>query len=370
MIYEKRYVQFNDLVIDSYDMIEYTESDLSFKYISHDKTFGHGNYAPFKRDYVFAEEASVSLTLRLHMKKLPCNERPFYRRFVISELSRPGKLWAVQNNELVWAYAVLTNKGEQYSYRKDLLVISVDFTLPEGIWHKADKQKTFLRDYDVCTFMDCYDFRDYDPCENLKKMDGNCCTVCGGADEHDAGCNCCVCDTICEDMALCFNQDRLQNVFNDCGDGIDFHIVYNCAKAQEFFGDEYIGQKFCTKDSCTGIIAGLVYADTDIPTNDFTITLHGSLLSPSVTINGNTNVIEGDYTEYQNGIMTIKSNGQAFFRSSDCCEDEEVAAGAWIIPQGNEYGWTLNPGNNRVVINTNSCCGVSCAYINVNGLTI
>lgn len=372
MIYEKRYVQFNDLVIDSYDMIEQTESDISFKYTSHERTYGHGNYAPFKQNYVFANEASVSLTLRLFMKKLPCNERPFYRRFVISELAKPGKLWAVQNNELIWAYAVLTNKGEQYSYRKDVLVISVDFTLPEGIWHKADKQKTFLRDYDVCTFMDCYDFKDIDPCESIKVMEGeNCCSVChnGSREETDVACNCCICNTLCRDMALCFNKDRLQLAFGDCGDGIDFHIVYNCAKAQEFFGDEYTGQKFCTKDSCTGVIAGLLYADTDIPTTDFVIKIHGYMTNPAITINGNTNVIEADFSEYD-GLLTIKPNGEVYYRKDDCCEDELVSASAWKIPKNEDYGWTLKPGNNQLIINTNMCCGTSCAYIDVNGITV
>ena len=71
MIYDRRYVQFNDLVIDGYDMISTTESDQSFKYISHERTYGHGNYAPFKADYVFTNESTVSIDLRLHFKKLP-----------------------------------------------------------------------------------------------------------------------------------------------------------------------------------------------------------------------------------------------------------------------------------------------------------
>ena len=103
MIHGRRYVQFNNLVIDTYDMVDRTDTDTSFKYTSHDKTFGHGKYAPFKRDYMFAEEGSVSMTLTLHTKKLPCNERPHYRKMAISELNKQGKLWAVQNGELIWA---------------------------------------------------------------------------------------------------------------------------------------------------------------------------------------------------------------------------------------------------------------------------
>lgn len=359
MIYERRYVQFNDLVIDGFDMISETESDVSFKYVSHDRTYGHGSYAPFKQNYVFANERSVSLTLHLYMKKLPCHKRPFYRQMAISELSKPGKLWAVVNNELTWAYAVMTNFGEQNSFRNDVLTINVDFTLPEGVWHKTDPQKTFLQDYDVCSFMDCYDFREHDPCAE------GCCDC---LNEKDYGCDCCICNDVCEGMALCHNKERLQNAFGVCED-VDFHIVYNCLKAQQFFGDEYLGQKFCTGDECDGIIAGQLYANTDIPTTDIDIILHGQMIDPAITINGNTNIIKGDFSEYD-GIMTIKANGEVWYRQDDCCEESLVAADAWNIPKNNEYGWTLYPGNNRFVVHTNVCCGVQCAYVQVNGLTI
>lgn len=372
MIYERRYVQFNDLVIDGFDMIDETESDVSFKYVSHERTYGHGNYSPFKRNYVFANERSVSLTLHLFMKKLPCEKRPFYRQMAISELSKPGKLWAVVNGELTWAYAVMTNFGEQNSYRKDVLTINVDFTLPEGIWYKADLQKTFLQDYDVCTFMDCYDFKEIDPCKNMKKLaEENCCEIChGGTDEvTDYGCDCCVCDTLCAEMALCYNKERIQGVFGLCND-VDFHIVYDCLKGQEFFGDDYLGQKFCTEASnCDGVIAGQVYANTDIPTSSFDIIIQGQTIDPTIDINGNTNIIRGDFSENE-GIMTIKPNGEVWYRESDCCEDTLVAANAWVIPEGNEYGWELKPGNNRLVIRTNACCGTVCAYVQVNGITI
>ena len=355
MIYERRYVQFNDLVIDGYDMISESDSDVSFKYVSHEKTFGNGSYVPFKKDHVFTEEGSVSLTLKLHMKKLPCEQRPLYRQMAMSELVRPGKLWAVQNNELVWAYAVLTNKGEQNSYAADKIVLSVDFRLPEGIWHKADKQKTFLQDYNVCTFMDCYDFKVYDPCKS-------CCEC---EEVFDVACNCCICDTICKEMALCYNTDRLQSAYEPCDGGVDFHIVYDCIKGQEFFGDYYLGQKFCTGDSCSGVIAGLVYGITDIPTDSFVLTIHGKMKDPEITINGNTNVLKGEY----DGTLTIRPNGEALFSNDDCCEGTLIDVNKWVVPKNMNYGWMIYPGNNRLVINTNMCC-TSCAYVDIDGITV
>lgn len=369
MIYGRRYIQFNDLVIDNYDMVESTETDVSFKYISHEKSFGHGSYAVFKRDYMFTEEGSVSMTIKLYVDRLQCEHRPFYRQHAISQLTKAGKLWAIQNNELIWAYAAVTNYSETDLWQHDIITFNVDFTLPEGIWHKADLQKTFLKPFDICTFMDCYNYKELKPCLNLPQ-DGNCCDICGGREEDlkDASCNCCECEALCKDYALCYHLDDLKLAYDRCG-SMGFQVEYNCQKAQEFFGDEYIGQKFCTKDSCSGVIAGNVYANTDIPTSGIDIIIHGHMVDPSITINGNTNIIEGDFSE-NDGIMTIKSNGDVYYRESDCCEDSLVSPNAWTVPAGNEYGWELKTGGNPVVIKTNMCCGVSCAYIQVDGLTI
>lgn len=371
MIYGKRYVQFNNLVIDSYDMISETDTNVSFKYTSHDRTYGHGKYAPLKRNYMFTDEIKVSLTLKLHTKKLPCDQQKFYRTFALSELVKPGKLWAVQNGELIWAYAVLTQYGEVDVWRKDLITITADFTLPEGVWHKADKQKTFLRPYDVCSFMDCYDFRELDPCAEDRRLSGDCCETCGAilTEIKDAGCDCCFCDSLDKEMALCYMKEDLLKAYGQCDDGIDFQIVYNCQKGQEFFGNDYLGQKFCEKEACSGVIAGLIYSETDIPTSNYTIILHGHFKNPAITINRNTNVIEGDW-ENENGILTIHGNGDVYYRKDDCCEDELVSASAWKIPEGMNYGWELHAGNNRLVIHTNSCCGRTCAYIQIDNLTI
>lgn len=371
MIYKRRYVQFNDLVFDSYDMTDESEisTDMSTKIVQNDYTFTHGAYSPNKHDYMLFEAATVDLTLYLTMTKLPCDKRPFYRQMAIGELVRPGRLWAVVNNELVWAYAKVSNFSEINSVYRDTIELNVSFLLPEGVWHKADGLKTFLRPYDPCDFMDCYGFGRFDPCRSARVREGSCCIECGGQKNTYIDCTCCDCTVLSPDWALCLNKDRLQRVFDSCAHGMDFQIEYNCAKAQEFFGDDYLGQRFCAKDSCSDIIAGSIYADTDIPTASFDIILHGRMKDPEITINDNTNVIEGDYSEYD-GVMTIKSNGDVYYRHSDCCDDELIPPVNWKVPAGNEYGWTLRPAANKFIVYTNACCGMICAYVQVDGLTI
>ena len=154
---------------------EYDASSVSFKVTTHARSFGHGSYAPFKSKNAFVEESSVSLTLWLKEKKLPCDVRPFYRSFVIEQLSKHGKLWAVQDNTLVWAYATVQSYSEMVEHANGKLGIDVDFLLYEGVWHKADKQKTFLHPYDLCTFMDCFDYKEYQPCRDAYLMScGSC----------------------------------------------------------------------------------------------------------------------------------------------------------------------------------------------------
>lgn len=371
MIYGRRFLQFNDLVIDSYDMIDYrdTQIDMTTKLVRHNRSFGDGIYMPIKNGRVFFEPITVSLTLYLSMVKLPCNYRRLYKQFTISQLTKPGKLWAVVNNELVWAYAILSNLSEVNSGRKNTIEVNISLLLPEGVWHKASPFKTFLKDYDVCNFMECTDLKIYDPCLDERRKDGDCCVDCGGTDKELTSfvCNCCECDTICKEMSLCYRKDLLQKVFDPCDDN-GFQIVYDCKKGQEFFGDEYLGQKICAKDSCSGVIAGIFYADTDISTREFTLILHGYFKNPAITINGNTNVIEGEW-ENEKGVLTIK-NGTAYYRKDDCCPDEPVPAGSWSVPEGQQYGWEIEPGDNRLIIHTNSCCGRACAYMQVDGKSI
>lgn len=156
MYYDKRYLQFNNLVFDGYDMISSTDEQVTYKEAnSQSYSFTHGSYMPYKSDFLYVNSGSVSMTLTFWLKKIPCDDRPFYLKFVDQELSRPGKLWAIKNGEVMWAYASVRSKhpivtGEPFKAEYD-----IEFTLPEGVWHKADKQRTFVLPYNVCTMMEC-----------------------------------------------------------------------------------------------------------------------------------------------------------------------------------------------------------------------
>lgn len=351
MNYERQYIQYNDLVFDEYDMVDDDSQSASFKEFSSEYGFTHGSYSPYKTRGGLLKAASVSMTLKFSMKKLPCEHRPFYLRHIKSQLDIQGKLWAVENNTMIWAYAHLSNFDMQKVGRKNYVEIDVDFELPEGVWHKASKQKTFLTPFDVCDFMDCYDYHDIDPCE-----------CCHCDDEPNNICNCC--DCLEKDMALCYHKD-LQDFYARCGSG--YRVIYDCEAGQRFFGDFYgegIGQRICS--TCgDGIIAGQLYSDTDIPTKDIRIILHGTFKNPRITINGNTNQIMASSDD----VLIINPDGSVYKATEECRCEELLSVSSWVIPTGNTYGWTVNPGNNRVVIEVGECCGTACAYIEVDSLT-
>lgn len=362
MRYDRRYVQFNDLVFDHVDMISADDLTVSFKRNDTPYTFKHGSYVPHRNRWVLAEASNFSMTITLNMKKLPCEIRKYYADFVRTQLAQVGRLWAVSNNKLIWAWAELQSFGEAQNVKKGTIEYDVDVYLPEGIWHKADGKKTFLHPWDVCDFLLCYGYQDIDTCD--------CCSTCG--DTKDAGCLCCECNGLTEDMALCHHLDDLQSYYS-CE--AEFRIVYDCEAAERFNDSisNYLGQKFCTE---TGLISGLLYSNTDLESDYVKIRIHGHVVDPEITINGNTNIITG---EYDNLLINPDGSVQYWYDCDECKTIYTAEVGAWVVPRedGMTYGWKIKPGNNSIRIDTgyccdctDDCCHATCAYIETDPITL
>lgn len=378
MYFEKRYLQFNELVFDGYDMISDYDEPISYKGSSTAISYGHGSYRPYKSDFLYVSERQVSMTITLKLKKIPCEYRKFYVQFVEQELGKPGRLWAIKNNEIIWAMASVTSIRPVNTSKQFELVYDVEFVIPGGVWHKADKSKTFVLPYDVCSLMDCKGFEEYDPCATAKGGSADCCEACNDnklyEDMRDR-CGCCCEDDLKPEMALCYHQDELQG-FYSCE--TPYQLVYSCIAAEKFSTEKALGQRLCVNDICDDpVVAGRIYSNTDIPTEEMTITLVGAMKNPWIEINGNLNIIQGEY----NGTLTIHSNGDIYYQpcDSECCEPELLSpllddgeTPRWVIPSGMDYGWTLYPQLNSVIVRFNECCsscGLDCVYIDHNGIT-
>ena len=373
MYHEKRYLQFNDLVFDGYDMIRSSDESTGFKVTTHEYTYGHGSYAPLKDEWLYVSEGSVSMTITLKTGKVPCEDREFYVRFAEQELMKAGRLWAIKNNEIIWAYAIPRNVHMVKSFVQNNVEYDVEFTLPEGIWHKADKQRTFVVPYNVCTFMECKGYRTVNLCDG--GMDGNCCVLCEDRkfqEDYDERCFCCCADDLTEDMALCYHTKELQKFY---GCDTPFQLVYSCLHAEKFKRSDYLGQRLCVKDVCdSSIIAGRFYSETDLPTRGVRITIKGKMHNPWVTINGNTNIIQGDYE----GALIIEPSGDLYYQANECCDPvlvsplmEDGITPRVIIPSGMDDGWQIKPQWNTIRIDLNQCCsGVTCVFIDIDNITI
>lgn len=363
MYFDKRYIQFNDLVFDGYDMISDYDEALQYKGSSTAISYGHGSYRPFKNSYLYVSERQVSMTITLKLQKIPCEYRKFYAQFAEQELGKPGRLWAIKNNEILWAFASVSSIRPVHTNKKYEVVYDIEFVVPGGVWHKADKKKTFVLPYDVCSLMDCKGFEEHNPCD--------CCDNCIDNKAIEASrerCDCCCENDLTEEMMLCYHLDELQAFY---GCETPFQLVYSCETADKFNRERAFGQRICVEDICNdSVIAGRIYSDTDIPTEDVTVTIVGDMKNPWVKINGNTNIIKGSYS----GTLTIKPSGDVYYQPCDneCCEPELLDPSVWIIPSGNDYGWTIYPQLNSVVVNLNKCCskcGLACVYIDHEAIT-
>jgi len=360
--YRRHYVQFNNLVFYNIDMVDEDDYVVNFKTFDEEYTFTDGSYYPLKQEYSIPKMGRVSFTIRLDLQALACEWRPYYIRFATNELQKPGRLWAVKDEELIWAWANITTYREDLDETKGYYSIDVSVDLWEGYWHKADKLKTFIKEFDPCDFMDRYDWKDDDPCDEFA-ADGDCCD-CSGSREPLGACDCCGHDIEKED-ALCYFDDY--QAFYECEKS--YEIFYDCVAFDKFFNDplsnDWHGRKFCSV--CDGHIAGRVYVNTDRPTESYIIRLHGEEMhDPYIEINGNYNIIKGDYS----GWLEIHSDGTVYtYKDHDCPGCDPLPISVWHIPAGEEYGWTFYQGYNRFEIDAGTCCQL-CVYFQVDGLSI
>lgn len=351
----RTYVQYNDLVFSSADTIESASYRVSTKGDSHEYSFGHGSYDPEKAEYLFMTEGSLSLTINMNYRLFRKEDRKHIGDYMKLNLVKSGRIWAIQDDKLLWAYARPTEFSEVYEYFKDHYSMDVDFRLREGYWHIADLKNVFLVPYDNCNFTDDYDFREINECED-------CCTSC--PKDHEERCASCLddCGNLCEQDSACSMSKEELNNFLKCGKS--YKIVYNCNRANQLFGEKTLGTKICKKDICESVIAGKFYSDSVLPTTLVTVTLTGKWQDPIININGTKKMIKGDY----DGRLTMYPNGDVTYLEGEdeCCPEIELDLDDIVLL--NDFSFTVHQGMNRITVE-GGCCEMACAYINVDSLT-
>lgn len=354
----RRPIQYNELVFDGIDMIENFDRSFGTKTEAQAYSYGNGSYVAYKRPMAYVRQQELSLTLKCDLRKLDCKQREYYKDWAIMNLLKPGRLWAIEGRQLLYADAYVQDISEPFSTERYSFNIDISLIIPEGVWHKPNPKAIFLEPYSPCNYLECQDFHAVGYCAD--------CCVCDEKGKGDCQECACGCDGVQEDNSLCYlynNSDRM-DFFGQCSS--DYKIIYNCVAAKRIFGDDaLLGEKVCKADACKTLIAGRLYSDTVLDTRDVTITITGKMKNPRITVNNNTLEVNGEY----DGTLTITPDMEVYYGKIGCCEklidDDEIT-----IPDGSTFGYYIHHGYNRIIIELNDCCSYACAYFNVDSITI
>lgn len=171
---QKRLLQFNQLVF-AFGWITDPSYTVSFKGETQTYTnAAHGGYFPTFGEFGKLNVAEFSATIAFDFKKIECEDREQYARYIKRELARAGKLWATQNGgEIIWTNARVLSINEVVNVPEetDMLRLNVTFELIDGYWRVTKPTRTFLCE-DFCVNR----FKDFDPyyCIDPDEMVGQC----------------------------------------------------------------------------------------------------------------------------------------------------------------------------------------------------
>lgn len=346
----RRYLQYNDIIIASADELSSASLKWDTKGDTHEWSFGHGSYYPLKDEQLFLTEQNLSLSLNIDFRHFPRENRRFINDFMTMNLIKPGKLWAIQDGVLIWAYAYLESGGEEYEKYVGYLTKDVEFVLPEGYWHIAKKRRTFLLPYDSCNVTDCYDFRDIDDCLS-------CCILCSTDAQNSCSTCFCDCGDAVEENSLCGMKQEDLDQFSNCGKS--YKIIYDCNAGRKIFGERDWGTKISKESLDSTLIAGRVHSNTILDTDRIDVVLTGEWQDPKITINDISITVKGDY----NGWLKLRPDGTVYFTDDLCCDFEPVNMDD--IEYHQKRYFKVHFGKNRVIAE-NSCCGEASIYIDID----
>lgn len=385
---QKRLLQFNGI---PFAYGELTESNYSVVTKGDSQNYtnnAHGAYFPTLGEYAKLEPTTYNASLDINFKKLACEDKIRYAKFIKREFMKSGKLWAIQNGtELIWQDARVTQitESKDQPNERDLYRIDVTFELLNGYWTMAKPTRTFLCEYCPNRFEDfdpdfCFDAHDYYG-------------VCGGDD------NCLPCDInlrhepeyqVCEWRPLClFPLYNKRTVTNKEGKKVvipsryemfgvncanQWYINYNCDLEKEYFCfDEVWGRRFNLDASQPNNSTTFDFcAQTDMPTNNIRIRLVGSFRNPTVTINGDTIRVKNVETEpvYFDGIMTIGFGSRMKIADDELRDPTKVTRSVEsLFYRSNTPMFELQPGNNTITVTGNVRGESAQVYVEEQGIT-
>lgn len=335
----KKLVQFNELVFNHDAFIE-TQPDVTTEFRNSTNAFAnsHGDYSPERCGSRKVNSKQFDVTFDVDKTKFPCEDRELVEQFVLDNLYKVGRLWAIQGDNLLWALAKVISISESYDDKRHYLTFNATFYLPQGIWHLADPTATYFDDYYQCDILQCQDVLARQLCDcclcNIKLAPVKICPPCAG-------------QKLCE-----IPLNKLADTIGNCGD--NKKISYSCceqienADAKSAYGDNTAFVKF----------DGQTLYETD----DVVVEICGTFTNLTIDWNGQRSVIDGTYTGdtiinaglVQNNCNYLdisKFHGDCV-NNADCQEDDCASTSPTIGITGSSVGlvsWTVKKGSNSVI---------------------
>lgn len=385
---QKRLLQFNGV---PFSFGELTDSNYTVVTKGESQNYtnnAHGAYYPTFGEFAKLEPTTYTTSLDINFKKLACEDKIRYAKFIKRQFMQSGKLWAVQNGvELIWQDARVTQitESKEQPTERDLYRFDVSFELLNGYWTMAKDTRLFLCEWCPNRFEDfdpkfCFDAHDYYG-------------VCGLED------NCLPCDLNlrhepefegCEWLPLCHfplynprkSTDRDGNRITiparydmfgvNCAN--QWYLDYNCDREKEMFCyDETWGRRFNLDASnpVNSTTFGFC-AQTDMPTTNVRIRLVGSFRNPTITINGDTIRVKNPEVNpvYFDGIMTVGFGSRIKIADGDLRDPSKVTRSVEeFFYRTNTPMFELQPGYNEITVTGNVRGESSAVYVDERAIT-
>jgi len=356
----RRYIQFRDLVLLGSNSVEAGDTPVTFKQpTSTDLGYKfNGSRIPNLCKTRSVEAQTLTLDINISYKGLTGRQMRQFHDFVLSNLSGCGKIWAIDTGgTLIWAYAFVSSFTEQgVMPEKYTIKYSVDFLLWEGVWHKANPNKVYLQEYDVCDFRNSLNYDGTQPecpnCECLSCSKNEPCVKCDSLYDGDD----------VENLSLCENQDVLAKFYDECH--AQYKVVEDCGGVigPEDYAKTYGFQ--IALEACNNMIYREFFSDTVLDTQGIEIHVVGRFSDPVIDLNGNAIKVTGDFygdLMYSNGQWFYKPFSKDNFTGFDC-----IAPSA-IQGLNCSLSYTAMNGNNYLKI-TFASHDMVYAYISIDSL--
>ncbi|OFI46759.1 hypothetical protein BG262_02880 [Floricoccus penangensis] len=268
----KKLVQFNELVFNHTAFVAaYPDFKTEFRTTREQYSYRNGDYSPESCRARTVNSKTFDVEMTIDKSKFPCEDRNIIEQFVLDNLYKTGRLWAIQGDLLMWSLAKVDSISEKFNEKPNHITYVATFYLQEGIWHIAEPTATYFNDYHTCEVTDCYEALNRPLCD---------CSMCNIGLAPRKFCPPCRGQRLCD-----IPKDQLISIIGNCGDTKKISYSCHCQEPTAVAKSAY--------NDSTAVLS--FNSGTMYPTDDVVIEINGEFTDLVIDFNGQKSKIEGNY---------------------------------------------------------------------------